>query len=111
MNYEVKKLEKLVVEVKLYLIVEEVKLIVDKVLVYVGEYVEVVGFRKGYVFKEVFMINYKDYIESDVVNDVINVNFLEIVDKEKLELVSYVRLKEINLKDDLNLIFDIDVYF
>ena len=110
MNYEVKKLEKSAVEVKLHLTAEEVKPIVDKVLAHVGEHAEVAGFRKGHAPKEVLMANYKDHIESDVANDAINANFPEIVDKEKLEPVSYVRLKEINLKDDLNLTFDIDVY-
>ena len=110
MNYEVKKLEKSAVEVKLHLTAEEVKPIVDKVLAHVGEHAEVAGFRKGHVPRETLMANYKDHIESDVANDAINANFPEIVDKEKLEPVSYVRLKEINLKDDLNLIFDIDVY-
>ena len=56
------------------------------------------------------MANYKDLIENEVANDAINANFPEIVDKEKLQPVSYVRLKEVNLKDDLNLTFDIDVY-
>ena len=110
MNYEVKKLEKSAVEVKLHLTAEEVKPIVDKVLAHVGEHAEVAGFRKGHAPKEALMANYKDHIESDVANDAINSNFPEIVDKEKLEPVSYVRLKEINLKDDLNLTFDIDVY-
>ena len=110
MNYEVKKLEQSAVEVKLHLTAEEVKPIVDKVLAHVGEHAEVAGFRKGHAPKEALMANYKDHIESDVANDAINSNFPEIVDKEKLEPVSYVRLKEINLKDDLNLTFDIDVY-
>ena len=110
MNYEVKKLEKSAVEVKLHLTAEEVKPIVDKVLAHVGEHAEVAGFRKGHAPREALMANYKDHIESDVANDAINTNFPEIVDKEKLEPVSYVRLKEINLKDDLNLTFDIDVY-
>ena len=110
MNYEVKKLEKSAVEVKLHLTAEEVKPIVDKVLAHVGEHAEVAGFRKGHAPKEVLMANYKDLIENEVANDAINANFPEIVDKEKLEPVSYVRLKEINLKDDLNLTFDIDVY-
>ena len=79
-------------------------------LAHVGEHAEVAGFRKGHAPKEALMANYKDHIESDVANDAINANFPEIVDKEKLEPVSYVRLKEINLKDDLNLTFDIDVY-
>lgn len=110
MNYEVKKLEKSAVEVKLHLTAEEVKPIVDKVLAHVGEHAEIAGFRKGHAPKEALMANYKDHIESDVANDAINANFPEIVDKEKLEPVSYVRLKEINLKDDLDLTFDIDVY-
>ena len=110
MNYEVKKLEKSAVEVKLHLTAEEVKPIVDKVLAHVGEHAEVAGFRKGHAPKEVLMANYKDHIENDVANDAINANFPQIVDKEKLQPVSYVRLKEINLKDDLNLTFDIDVY-
>ena len=46
MNYEVKKLEKSAVEVKLHLTSEEVKPIVDKVLAHVGEHAEVAGFRK-----------------------------------------------------------------
>lgn len=110
MNYEVKKLEKSAVEVKLHLTSEEVKPIVDKVLAHVGEHVEVAGFRKGHVPRETLMNNYKEHIENDVVNDAINANFPGIVDKEKLKPVSYVRVKEINLKDDLNLTFDIDVY-
>ena len=110
MNYEVKKLEKSAVEVKLHLTAEEVKPIVDKVLAHVGEHAEVAGFRKGHAPKEVLMANYKDLIENEVANDAINANFPEIVDKEKLQPVSYVRLKEVNLKDDLNLTFDIDVY-
>ena len=110
MNYEVKKLEKSAVEVKLHLTAEEVKPIVDKVLAHVGEHAEVAGFRKGHAPKEVLMANYKDLIENEVANDAINANFPQIVDKEKLQPVSYVRLKEVNLKDDLNLTFDIDVY-
>ena len=110
MNYEVKKLEKSAVEVKLHLTAEEVKPMLDKVLKHVGEHAEVAGFRKGHAPKEALMANYKDHIESDVANDAINTNFPEVVDKEKLEPVSYVRLKEITLKDDLNLTFDIDVY-
>ena len=110
MNYEVKKLEKSAIEVKLHLTAEEAKPIVDKVLAHVGENAEIAGFRKGHAPKEALMANYKDHIESDVANDAINTNFPEIVDKEKLEPVSYVRLKEIKLKNDLDLTFDIDVY-
>ena len=110
MKYEVKKLEKSAVEVKLHLDAAEVSPLVDKVLKHVGEHAEVAGFRKGHVPKEALMANYKDHIESDVANDAINAHFPEIVEKEKLEPVSYVRLKEIALKDDLDLTFDIDVY-
>ena len=110
MNYEVKKLEKSAVEVKLHLDAAEVSPLLDKVLKHVGEHAEVAGFRKGHAPKEVLMTNYKDHIESDVANDAINTHFPEIVEKEKLEPVSYVRLKEITLKNDLDLTFDIDVY-
>ena len=110
MKYEVKKLEKSAVEVKLHLDAAEVSPLVDKVLKHVGEHAEVAGFRKGHVPKEALMANYKDHIESDVANDAINAHFPEIVEKEKLEPVSYVRLKEIALKDELDLTFDIDVY-
>lgn len=110
MNYEVKKLEKSAVEVKLHLDAAEVNPLLEKVLKHVGEHAEVSGFRKGHAPKEVLMTNYKDHIESDVANDAINTHFPEIVEKEKLEPVSYVRLKEIILKNDLDLTFDIDVY-
>jgi len=110
MKYEVKKLEKSAVEVKLHLDAAEVSPLVDKVLKHVGEHAEVAGFRKGHAPKEALMANYKDHIESDVANDAINAYFPEIVEKEKLEPVSYVRLKEIALKDELDLTFDIDVY-
>ena len=110
MKYEVKKLEKSAVEVKLHLDAAEVSPLVDKVLKHVGEHAEVAGFRKGHAPKEALMANYKDHIESDVANDAINAHFPEIVEKEKLEPVSYVRLKEIALKDELDLTFDIDVY-
>ena len=102
MKYEVKKLEKSAVEVKLHLDAAEVSPLVDKVLKHVGEHAEVAGFRKGHAPKEALMANYKDHIESDVANDAINAYFPEIVEKEKLE--------EIALKDELDLTFDIDVY-
>lgn len=88
MNYEVKKLEKSAVEVKLHLTAEEVKPIVDKVLAHVGEHAEVAGFRKGHAPKEVLMANYKDHIENDVANDAINANFPQIVDKENYNLLA-----------------------
>ena len=110
MNYEVKKLEKSAVEVKLFLAAGEVSPIVDKVVKHIAESAEVPGFRKGHAPKEAIIANYKEHVNEDVASAVINENFPEVVEKENLQPISYVRIKEIELKDDLVVTFDIDVY-
>ena len=110
MKYEVKKLEKSAVEVKLFLAAGEVSPIVDKVVKHIAESAEVSGFRKGHAPKEAIIANYKEHVNEDVASAVINENFPEVVEKENLQPISYVRIKEIELKDDLVVTFDIDVY-
>ena len=110
MKYEVKKLEKSAVEVKLFLAAGEVSPIVDKVVKHIAESAEVPGFRKGHAPKEAIIANYKEHVNEDVASAVINENFSEVVEKENLQPISYVRIKEIELKDDLVVTFDIDVY-
>ena len=110
MKYEVKKLEKSAVEVKLFLAAGEVSPIVDKVVKHIAESAEVPGFRKGHAPKEAIIANYKEHVNEDVASAVINENFPEVVEKENLQPISYVRIKEIELKDDLVVTFDIDVY-
>ena len=110
MKYEVKKLEKSAVEVKLFLAAGEVSPIVDKVVKHIAESAEVPGFRKGHAPKEAIIANYKEHVNEDVASAVINENFPEVIEKENLQPISYVRIKEIELKDDLVVTFDIDVY-
>ena len=110
MKYEVKKLEKSAVEVKLFLAAGEVSPIVDKVVKHIAESAEVPGFRKGHAPKEAIIANYKEHVNEDVASAVINENFPEVVEKENLQPISYVRIKEIELKDDLVVTFDIAVY-
>ena len=97
-------------EVKLFLAAGEVSPIVDKVIKHIAESAEVPGFRKGHAPKEAIIANYKEHVNEDVASAVINENFPEVVEKENLQPISYVRIKEIELKDDLVVTFDIDVY-
>ena len=89
MNYEVKKLEKSAVEVKLHLTAEEVKPIVDKVLAHVGEHAEVAGFRKGHATQA--MVE-KHFGLGALLNDAINVaidnSYPAAMQESKLEIVS-----------------------
>ena len=110
MKYEVKKLEKSAVEVKLFLAAGEVSPIVDKVVKHIAESAEVPGFRKGHAPKEAIIANYKEHVNEDVASAVINENFPEVVEKENLQPIRYVWIKEIEFKDDLVVTFDIDVY-
>lgn len=110
MKYEVKRLERSVVEVKIFLEKEEVNPILDKVLKKVSENTEIPGFRKGKAPKEAIINAHKEQINEEVAGEAINSNFIEIIEKEKIEPVSYVRIKNIDLKDTLEVIFDIDVY-
>ena len=110
MKYEVKKLEKSAVEVKLFLTKDETTPLVDKVVKNAGENAEIPGFRKGHAPKEAILAAYKEQMTEEVGTAAINANFPEVVEKEKLEPVSYVRVKNIELKDDLEIVFDIDVY-
>lgn len=110
MKYEVKKLEKSAVEVKIFLEKEELNPILDKVIKKVAEKVEIPGFRKGKAPKEAVINAAKEQISEDVAGEAINSNFMEIIEKEKIEPVSYVRIKDIKLNDTLEVVFDIDVY-
>lgn len=110
MKYEVKKLEKSAVEVKIFLEKEELNPILDKVVKKVAENVEIPGFRKGKAPREAVISNYKEQVNEEVASEAINTNFIEVVEKEKLEPVSYVKLKNVDLKETLEVIFDIDVY-
>lgn len=110
MKYEVKKLEKSAVEVKIFLEKEELNPILDKVIKKVAEKVEIPGFRKGKAPKEAVINAAKEQISEDVAGEAINSNFMEIIEKEKIEPVSYVRIKDIKLNDTLEVVFDVDVY-
>lgn len=110
MKYEVKKLEKSAVEVKIFLEKEELNPILDKVVKKVSESAEIPGFRKGKAPKETIINAYREQISEEVAGEAINSNFIEIIEKEKIEPVSYVRIKNIELKDTLEVVFDIDIY-
>lgn len=110
MKYEVKKLEKSGVEVKIFLEKEELNPILDKVLKKISENIEIPGFRKGKAPREAIINAHKEQINEEVAGEAINSNFIEIIEKEKIEPVSYVRIKNIDLKDTLEVVFDIDVY-
>lgn len=110
MKYEVKKLEKSAIEVKIFLEKEELNPILDKTLKKVAEKVEIPGFRKGKAPKEAIINAAKEQVSEEVAGEAINSNFIEIIEKEKLEPVSYVRIKDINLNETLEVVFDIDVY-
>lgn len=110
MKYEVKKLEKSAVEVKIFLEKEELNPILDKVVKKISENVEIPGFRKGKAPREAIINVNREQISEEIAGEAINENFIEIIEKEKIEPVSYVRIKDIDLKDTLEVVFDIDVY-
>lgn len=110
MKYEIKKLEKSAVEVKLFLDKEELSPILDKIVKKATESTELPGFRKGKAPKEAVIAAHKEHIDEEVANEVINTYFGEVVDKEKINPISYVRMKNTNISDACELTFDIDVY-
>ena len=61
MKYEVKKLEKSAVEVKLFLTKDETTPLVDKVVKNAGENAEIPGFRKGHAPKEAITNNRRSW--------------------------------------------------
>ncbi|MDO4689734.1 MAG: trigger factor [Fusobacterium sp.] len=110
MKYEVKKLERSAVEVKIFLDKEELNPILDKTVKKVADNIEIPGFRKGKAPKEAVINANREQISEEVAGEAINSNFIEIIEKEKIEPVSYVRIKNIDLNNTLEVIFDIDVY-
>ncbi|WP_022819714.1 trigger factor [Fusobacterium russii] len=110
MKYEVKRLEKSAVEVKIFLEKDELNPILDKILKKISENTEIPGFRKGKAPREAIINAHKEQISEEVAGEAINSNFIEIIEKEKIEPVSYVRIKNIDLKDTLEVTFDIDIY-
>lgn len=110
MKHEVKKLEKSAIEVKIFLDKEELAPILDKVVAHVAEKIEIPGFRKGKAPKETVIAHSKEHIQEDIANEVINSKFAEIVEAEKLQPISYVAIKSINLTETFEVVFDLDVY-
>lgn len=66
--------------------------------------------QKGKAPKEAVIAAHKEHIDEEVANEVINTYFGEVVDKEKINPISYVRMKNTNISDACELTFDIDVY-
>ncbi|MBS9775547.1 MAG: trigger factor [Fusobacterium sp.] len=129
MKHEVKKLERSAVEVKIFLDKDELTPILDKVVKHVAEKVEIPGFRKGKAPKETIISHNKEHIQEDIANEVITIishnkehiqedianevistKFGEIVEAEKLQPISYVAIKSMDLADTFEVVFDVDVY-
>lgn len=110
MKYEVKKLEKSAVEVKLFLEKEELNTILDKAVKKIADNVEIPGFRKGKAPKEAIIASHREQLSEEVSGEAINAHFIKVIEDEKIEPVSYVRIKNIDMKDTLEVVFDIDVY-
>lgn len=111
MNYEVKKLEKSAVEVTITLEKAEIKPIFDKIVTEFQKGAEIPGFRKGKAPVEAVVSHYKEKINEEVSAGVLNEKFPEVVEKEKLHVISYARIKEQEVSEEAcKVVFDVDVY-
>lgn len=111
MKHEIKKLEQSAIEVKMILDKEEFNPMMDKIVASLSKEVDIPGFRKGHAPKDKIIANYKDKILEELVGEVLNNKFADVVKEEKISPVSYARIKDNKLTDDaLELVFDIDVY-
>ncbi len=111
MKHELKKIEKSAFEVKISLTKEEYSPILDKIISKYSESVEIPGFRKGKAPKDAVLTNYKSQIEEELIGEVLNNKFPEVIKEEKISPVSYAQVKEHKLEDNsFEVLFNIDVY-
>lgn len=111
MNYEIKNLEKSAIEVKMSLTKEEVSPIIGKIVEEFAKEAEIPGFRKGHAPKDAILAQFKEKIEEEAVAKILNEKFPEIIEKEKINPVSYANVIEKNISEkDSNITFKIDVF-
>ena len=92
MSYEVKKLEKSIVEITIKVDGQDAKEIVNGVLRELKNKVEVPGFRKGKVPEYLIMERYKDSVNEEVAQKLIEKKYTEILDNESINPVDYLKL-------------------
>lgn len=63
------------------------------------------GFRKGHVSKDIFLSKFGEKIQNDIINNIINTNFLKIIEEKNLTVLGSPNLKI--SKTDTTFIVDI----
>lgn len=108
--YEVKKLEGSKYEVKITKEKDEISTLKKEVMANLKKNVKVDGFRPGHVPDSIIEKNYEGNIKEEIANKVIDADYAEILEKEGIKPIDYLKIKEFNLDDNkLELIAEIQV--
>lgn len=110
MNYEVKKLENSVVDIAIKLEKEETKNYQSQAIKKIAQNVEIPGFRKGKAPEDAILERYKTAIAEEIADVILKKEYSNIVDKESLHPVDYVKIKDFKFEEEIEIIFSVEVY-
>ncbi|MCP1225273.1 trigger factor [Sebaldella sp. S0638] len=108
--YEIKKLEGSKYEVKITREKDDVAKMKEEAIKTLKKNVKMDGFRQGHVPDNVIEKNYEGNIKEEMANKVIEDEYQEILEKEGIKPIDYLKIKEFNVDDDkLELVGEIQV--
>ena len=110
MKHEVKKLKNSAAEIEMILTAEEVKPMRDEIVKKISKEVEVPGFRKGHVPAATIEAQFKNDIENQLAEAVVNKYYEEVVKAENIRPVSYISNLATDSKDGFKVTFVTDIY-
>ncbi len=111
MTYELKKLENSAVEIVLKVEGEEVKNIKDGVIKNIQAKAEVPGFRKGKAPVSAIEGQFKDVLQEEVTDKLLQTHYEQIIKDENIKPVDFVKPVEVTLDGDkFEGTFNVEIY-
>lgn len=111
MKYEVKQLPQSAVAISLEVEGAEFISVRDKVVAKIGKEAEIKGFRKGHAPADAILAQYKEAVEDEVAQELVNGNMQTIIQEKQIAPISSIRNSKVKMDANTFAIdFEIDVY-
>jgi trigger factor len=111
MNYKIENLPKSEIKIQVSITKTEFQKFLDEAIKNIGKDIEISGFRKGtapleLIKKQLTQDQYNLAIDQ-AIDNAIQKNYRDIIEKEKLDILGRPRAESVNLKEDFSLDFEI----
>ncbi|MGM0507787.1 MAG: trigger factor [Fusobacteriota bacterium] len=111
MNYEVNELNDVKLEIKLTVEGDDLQGKKSKIVNGITKEADIKGFRKGKAPKKVIEKKYKQDIEKQLVEEIVNENYPKIIKDEEIKPVNYPQVTNADIKEDnVTLTMEVEIY-